>query len=153
MVDRSMGSTAAAVLARNPDYYLRRWLETWREFSTAPGPPATGAWCPITLVQPAWALYFTHLNAWFPLVILAAELAIVAHLGLGRVVRLVPILTYLSIAVLSTAIEPWPGQIRYRAQVEVFLPIAFALTASFVWGWARAATERGLGSLRAVRTG
>ena len=52
------------------------------------------------------------------------------------------ILTSLTIALTNTAIEPSPGQIRYRAQVEAFLVIAFGLLATLIWTWGRAVVTR-----------
>lgn len=141
-VDRSMGVTTLAVLSRNPGYYVTRWLETWWEFSTTPAPPVVGPGCPIALVYPLWVLFWTSLGAWLPFAILAVEVAHVVRRGPGALVRLVPISAYLAVGLLNTAIEPWPGQIRYRAQVEVFLVIALGLTAGLAWTWARAAARR-----------
>jgi hypothetical protein len=44
--------------------------------------------------------------------------------------RLVPIVVYLGVALPSTALEPWPGQIRYRTPIEAFLVAAMALAPS-----------------------
>ena len=63
----------------------------------------------------------------------------VARRGRDEIVRLVPIVTYLAIALVNTAIEPWPGQVRYRSQVEVFLVIALGLVATLIWDWVRVA--------------
>ena len=140
--DREMGATAVAVLSRNPGYYLRRWLETWWEFSTTPGPKVAGPWCPITLTSHVWAFWWRYLGAWGPFVILALEIVNVTKRGRGEVVRLVPIVTYLTVALANTAIEPWPGQIRYRSQVEAFLLIAVGLLTTLIADCGRAALKR-----------
>lgn len=137
-LDRDMGLTAFAVLSRNPDYYVRRWLETWWEFSTSTSPPVEGRWCPITVLHPLWAWFWVHLGAWVPFAILAAEVATLLWRGSGFV-RLIPIATYLTIALANTAIEPWPGQDRYRVQVEIFLLIALGLVATPIAPWVRTA--------------
>ncbi len=144
-LDRSMGITALAVLSRNPGYYVQRWRETWREFSTSASPPVAGRWCPINLANPSWTFYWTYLGEWSPFVILAVEVANVASGGRGKIVRLVPIVTYLTIALANTAIEPWPGQLRYRSQVEIFIVIALGLVVAQVVGWMRAAVRRSSG--------
>jgi hypothetical protein len=77
-----------------------------------------------------------------PFAILAIEIANVARGGRGEIVRLVPIVTYLAIALANTAIEPWPGQVRYRSQVEVFLVIALGLMAILIWEGVGAAARR-----------
>lgn len=130
--DKDMGETAAAVLSRNPGYYLRRWLEVWLEFSTSAGTPAPGRWCLINALIPAWRLFWGSLGAWSPFLILALELANVVHRGRRAIFRLTPIVTYLSVALANTALEPWIGQIRYRSQVEVFLLIALALAGALL---------------------
>src|SRR5215831_14250700 len=152
-----MGSTAVAVLSRNPDYYLERWLETWMEFSTSVSPPASGKWCPITLARPGWVIFWIYLGAWSPFAILALEVTNVARRGRGEIVRLVPIVIYLAIGLANTAIEPWPGQVRYRSQVEVFLVIALGLAANLIWDWVREArgekrpVEESVGETSALR--
>src|SRR5262249_43932859 len=104
-LEREMGSTAVAVLSRNPGYYLERWLETWMEFSTSVSPPASGKWCPITLARPGWVIFWIYLGAWSPFAILALEVTNVARRGRGEIVRLVPIVIYLAIGLANTAIE------------------------------------------------
>jgi hypothetical protein len=137
-LEREMGATAVAVLSRNPGYYVRRWSETWVEFSTGPGAPVPGRWSPISLASAWWAFFWGRLAVWLPFLILALESANAAQRGRGEIVRLVPIATYLAVALANTAIEPWLGQSRYRAQVEVFLLIALGLAATLVWDRARA---------------
>ena len=81
MLDRVMGATAVAVLSRNPDYYVRRWHETWREFSTSSSPSVSSRWCPINLASSGWAFYWAYLGAWSPFAILAVEFANAARNG------------------------------------------------------------------------
>ena len=76
------------------------------------------------------------------LVILAIELVNVAARGSAHLVRLVPIVTYLAVALVNTALEPWPGQIRYRAQVVVFLVVAIGLVTDLILEGGRAAVRR-----------
>lgn len=132
-LDREMAVTSVAVLSRNPDYYLRRWFETWLDFSTMAGPPAPVWWCPVNALVPAWRFFWGVLGAWSPFLILALEVANVAARGRGQILRLVPIVTYLSVGLANTALEPWPGQIRYRSQVGAFLLIALASAAALIW--------------------
>lgn len=142
-LDTYMGKTALAVLWRNPGYYVQRWFETWMEFSTAVAPaPEGGAWCPITLARPGWQWFGTWLAAWLPFAILAGELANVAIRGRGELHRAVAILTYLTVGLVSTAIEPWPGQIRYRLQVDAFLLVALGLAATSMASGARVVLRR-----------
>jgi hypothetical protein len=142
-LDNYMAATAVAVLSRNPGYYVRRWFETWMEFTTAVAPaPVAGPWCPVTLARPLWVWFGTYLGPWIAFAVLAIELANVAIRGRGELVRVVAIVTYLAVALASTAIEPWPGQIRYRLQVEAFLLVALGLAAGSTASWARAAVQR-----------
>ena len=85
--DAVMSATAVTVLSRNPDYYVRRWFETWREFSTTAGPPAAGAWSPITLLGPAWRWFWSSLGAWIPFLVVAIEATNTIRHGREAVVR------------------------------------------------------------------
>ena len=124
LIDSDMRRTATAVLLHNPRYWATRWPETWREFSTHPGWSPKGDFSPIRLAWPGWYVFFTYLGLWLPAAILAAEI-LLQRSGRGPdVARLVPIATFVSIALVNTAMEPWPGQVRYRAGIDGFLVAA-----------------------------
>lgn len=142
-LDRDMGRTARAVLLANPGYYFSRWREVWQEFSTSSAGPLRGSLCPISLASPAWAAWWRLFGAWVPFAIVALE-AILLGRGLGSPLRALPATIYLFLSIANTAIEPWPGQIRYRTQFVAFLVCAAALVPSglsLLLGGARRSTD------------
>jgi hypothetical protein len=125
-LDGEMSRAAFAILAANPGYYVMRWSETWREFSTSSWPGVRGAWCPISVLAPAWHAFWRLCGVWAAAVASVAELFWIARRRV-RVAHAMPIVTFLLVALAQTAIEPWPGQIRYRAGLEVLLLPGLAL--------------------------
>ena len=128
-VDLDMGRTARAVLLANPGFYLSRWREVWQDFSTTVAGPVKGRFCPISLATPAWAVWWTWFGAWAPFALVALE-AILFVRGVGSPLRGLPAVTYALLSVANTALESWPGQIRYRTQFVAFLVCAVALVPS-----------------------
>lgn len=116
-----MGRVARDVLAANPGYYLTRWRETWREF-TSGVPPVDLPGCLAWRCAPYWGTLHSAVGPWLPFVLLLVELARWARGGV--VSSLAPIALYPVIALASTAIEPWPGQEHHRAPLEPLLLIA-----------------------------
>jgi len=118
-----VGKTSSRVLLANPGYYITRWWETWKEFSTAVDVVPTG--CPTAAMSRIWGRLFAQTGIWLPWAILGLELARWTCWGRrASGAYLAPIAIYLAIGLANTAIEPWPGQARYRSPVEPALLIA-----------------------------
>lgn len=121
-----LGRVARRTLLRNPGYYVARWWEVWREYSTAAYDVPAGSCCPIAIVQPLWALFWRLCGVWAPAAIFVLELARARRTR--SFLDVVPVALYLGLAIANTAIEPWPGQGRYRVPVQpLFLISLFAL--------------------------
>jgi hypothetical protein len=128
-----MGATARHVLLANPDYYLERWWETWHEFSTLTEELCGDTSCAAGIVQPFWRRAWPLVGWWIPFAVLVVEgLAFLADGASATTLRLAPIVVYVAIGVANTAIEPWPGQMRYRAPIEGLLLIAVVTRATLI---------------------
>jgi hypothetical protein len=124
LIDADMAHTSLAVLLRNPRYYAMRWWETWSEFSTSASGVPAGRFSPIRLMGSLWRVFWKYLGLWLPFALIIGEVGFQAFIRKFRPERFLPIAVYLTIAFFSTAIEPWPGQIRYRSGIEAFLLVA-----------------------------
>lgn len=134
LVDSDMRRTATAILRHNPGYLATRWFETWREFSTHPGWSPKGDFSPIRLAFPCWRVFFSYLGLWLPFAILGGEILLLIFGRAPDVARLVPIAVFVAIALVNTAMEPWPGQVRYRAALDAFLVAAVvSFAARLAW--------------------
>lgn len=140
------GGHALRVLLRNPSTYALRWWETWAEFSSSTTDPGYPAVCPAELGSGAWGEVWPLFGRWLPLAIFVGQLLLWSRRDHASAIELAPISMYLLIAILNTAIEPWEGQVRYRAPLQGFLAIALCVGGSSAWDGLRPLRRHLLGS-------
>lgn len=136
------GRDALRVLVTNPAYWLTRWSETWMDFATSTGKSASSATaCPTQACTGAWSSFWRYAGAWLPVTLLLGQMLCWLRKNPRSATALAPIVAYVAIATANTAIEPWGGQVRYRAPLQGFLLIALGVAASSAIDYVRRRPE------------